>query len=91
MVASKDVGEIGQLAPPGTDEVLAGKGFLYAKNRDSITVVLPLRDWNGDKVAAVKILMHTFPGQTEKNAVIRATPIVKSMEPRVQSVKVLVQ
>lgn len=91
VVASKDAGEIGQPGPPGTDQVLTGKGFLYAKNGDSVTVVLALRDWNGDKVAAVKVLMRTFPGQTEKNAVIRATPIVKSMEPRVESVKVLVQ
>ena len=91
VLASKDAGDIGQPAPPGTDEVLAGKGFLYAKDGDLVTVVLALRDWNGDKVAAVKVLMHTFPGQTEKNAVIRATPIVKSMEPRVESVRVLVQ
>ena len=91
VVASKDASEVGQPAPDRTDEVLAGKGFLYGKERGSISVVLPLHDWNGDRVAAVKVLMDSFLGQTEKNAVGRAYPIVKSMEARVQSLKDLTQ
>jgi hypothetical protein len=91
VVASKDASEVGQPAPERTDEVMAGKGFLYGKERGSISVVLPLHDWNGDRVAAVKVLMDSFIGQTEKNAVGRAYPIVKSMEARVQSLKDLTQ
>ena len=91
IVASKNPGEIGQIAPDKTDEVLAGKGFVYAKDSQSVMVIMPLHDWNGERVAAVKVLMNTFAGQTEKNAVTRAAPIVKSMEARVQSVKDLVQ
>jgi len=91
VVASNEPGEVGQLAPDKTDDVLAGKGFVYAKDSRSVMVILPLHDWNGERVAAVKVLMSSFVGQTEKNAVTRATPIVKSMEARVQSVKELVQ
>jgi hypothetical protein len=91
IVASKDSGDVGQPAPDGTADVLAGKGIYYGKNSHSVMVILPLHDWNGDRVAAVKVLMNTFIGQTEKNAVTRAAPIVKNMEARVQSVKDLVQ
>ena len=91
VVASREGGEVGQIAPGGTADVIAGKGIYYGKNNQSVMVILPLRDWNGDCVAAVKVLMNTFPGQTEKNAVTRATPIVKDMEARVRSAKELVQ
>jgi hypothetical protein len=35
-------------------------------------------------VAAVKVIMKSFLGQTENNAAARAVPIVKSMEGRIQ-------
>ena len=91
VVASKDASEVGQPAPERTDEVLAGKGFLYGKEKGAVSVVLPLHDWNGDRVAAIRVLMDSFVGQTEKNAVGRAYPIARSMEARVQSVKDLLQ
>lgn len=91
VVASKIASEVGRPAPERTDEVLAGKGFLYGKENGSVSVVLPLHDWNGDRVAAIWVLMDSFVGQTEKNAIGRAYPIAKSMEARVQSVKDLLQ
>jgi hypothetical protein len=47
---------------------------------------MPLRDRNGDTVAAVRFVMKSFPGQTEENAVLRAMPILKSMQLRASSV-----
>jgi hypothetical protein len=52
---------------------------------------MPLHDSNGDTIAAVRVIMKPFPGQTEKNAIARAMPIVKEMEPRVQKAKDLFQ
>jgi hypothetical protein len=91
IVASKDVKELGQPAPTGTKDVIDGKGYYYGKDSGSVQVIMPLQDWNGDTVAAVKILMKTFPGQTEKNAFARATPILKDMSGRVQSARALVE
>lgn len=91
VVASKDPAQLGQPAPDRTRDVLEGKGFLYDRNREEVVIVLPLRDWNGDSVAAVKILMKSFAGQTEKNAIGRAMPILESMSGRVQSARSLVE
>jgi hypothetical protein len=46
-------------------------------------VTLPLRDRNGDSVAAVRVKMKSFKGQTEENAILRALPVVKQMQERV--------
>jgi len=91
VVGSKEAKDFGQSAPKGTRDVIDGKGFYYGKNRESVLVMMPLHDWNGDTVAAVQVTMKTFPGQTEKNAFARATPILKGMAGRVQSAKALVE
>jgi hypothetical protein len=54
-------------------------------------VTMPLRDRNGETVGAVRLSMTTFLGQTERNALARALPIVKSMEARIISAKELLR
>ncbi len=80
VVVSREAGEVGQ---PAGREALAclqdGAAFI-GKTRTTISVLLPLRDRNGDIVAAVKVVMGTFLGQTEKNALAKARPVVKYME-----------
>jgi hypothetical protein len=36
-------------------------------------------------------VMKPFPGQTEKNVIVRATPIVKDFEARIRSAQDLLQ
>ena len=91
IVGSKEPKHLGEPAPKETRDVLEGKGFYYGKDSHSVMVILPLHDWNGDRVAAVKVLMKTFRGQTEKNALSRATPILTAMAGRVQSARALVE
>jgi hypothetical protein len=50
-----------------------------------------LRDRNGESIAAVRVVMKSFPGQTEDNAIVRAQPILKLMQPRVQSLETLLE
>jgi hypothetical protein len=90
-IASMDLREVGQLAPSEVRQVLTQKGFFYHKARESVSVTLPLRDSNGDKVAAIQVIMKTFLGQTENNALARATPVVKEMETRITSLAELLQ
>jgi hypothetical protein len=42
-------------------------------------------------VAAVRVMMNTFAGQTEQNAFARAMPIVRDMQNRFGSLQDLIQ
>jgi hypothetical protein len=82
VIASADESELGQ---PGakTEQEVIGRGETYfGKENDVISVIMPLRDRNGDAMAAVRVVMKSFPGQTEENAIVRATPIVREIQAR---------
>lgn len=87
VIASSDAKDIGQ--PGGKDEEnVAQQGTIYCGKGDTtVAVLMPLRDRNGDVIAAVRVTMKSFPGQTEQNALARARPIVRHLQDRVQSVQ----
>jgi hypothetical protein len=91
LVASDDGKEIGRAGEKAEEDVIRRGVSYYAKDKESVSVTLPLRDRNGDPIAAVRVVMKTFAGQTEDNAVVRATPIVKEMGARVQTLQDLVE
>ena len=78
----KDLGEAGGKYELGT--INTGTIF-HANAKSHVELVMPLRDRNGDPVAAVRVHLDTFFGQTEQNALARATPIVKEMQGRLQN------
>src|SRR5690348_16267986 len=85
VIASANADEPGQ---PGakTEQEVIGRGETYfGKEKDVISVIMPLRDRNGDAMAAVRVVMKSFPGQTEENAIVRAAPIVKEIQARAQA------
>lgn len=65
--------------------------IFYSKDRDTVSVVMPLKDNNGEPVAAVRLRLERFPGQTQQTALARARPIIKDMQARVLTAKDLVQ
>jgi hypothetical protein len=87
VIAAKDAAEVGQ--PGGVNEqtVMDQGTSLCRREKDSVALVLPLRDRNGDVLAAVRLGMPTFPGQTEQNALARAKPIVQIMQKNVRERK----
>ena len=87
LIASNDATELGRPAPPEVRDVLARSIPYHGKDRDNVIITLPLRDRNGENVAAVKVIMKSFPGQTEKNALARALPIARWIETRIQTRK----
>lgn len=92
VVGSMDKKELGEIAPKEAEEVLLrDQGYYLGKGRRSVAVTVPLRDSNGEKIAAVRVVMQTFLGQTEKNALVRAMPVIKDMESRIRSKDDLVQ
>ena len=71
---------------PGTDveqNVIENAAKYFGRLDKGVVVTMPVKDRNGDVVAALRIEMKSFPGQTENNALARALPIVKDMEARV--------
>lgn len=91
VLAAKNPADIGRPATQTERDVVAKDAVGYGKGTRSITITLPLQDRNGEAVAAVQVIMESFKGQTEQNAIARAVPIVRYMQPRVRSARDLVQ
>ena len=91
VIASTNPSEVGAAAESAEQDVLARATIYHHKGKGRIAVILPMRDANGDTVAAVKVVMKALPGQTEKNAITRAMPVVKLMESRLQHAGELLQ
>jgi len=85
IIGSKDEKELGQ--PGGTyeQETLTSGKIYCSRGKQYAAIVMPLRDRNGEVAAAVRLHLTTFPGQTEQNALARATPIVKEMQAQIQT------
>ncbi len=91
VVASSVAGEPGQAGGKTESAVITKAETWYGKEKDSVSVIMPLRDRNGEPIAAVRVVMKTFKGQTEENAIIRAAPIVKEVQARVNGAEDLVE
>lgn len=91
LIASADGKGVGKPGGEVERDVLEHGTTYYGKGKESVTVTLPLRDRNGDPVAAVRVVMKSFPGQTEQNALVRAMPILKELQARVKNAADLTQ
>ena len=91
LLASKNTNEVNRAGSKIEQDVIEHGTPYYGKEKESVSVVLPLRDRNGDPVAAVRVIMKTFAGQTEQNAFARARPVVMEMQSRFGSMQDLVQ
>jgi hypothetical protein len=85
IVASSDEKEVGQAGGKDEQDVIRRGTSYFGKGDGSVSVTLPLKDRNGDPMAAVRVTLKSFKGETEDSAVVRATPIVRKMQTRVQS------
>jgi hypothetical protein len=76
-------GKEDDLGSPGgktEEDVIANGRIFFLKQDGSVEVTQPLRDRNGDVIAALKTTMKTFLGETTAIAVARATQIKKDVE-----------
>ena len=72
----------------GTDlehDVFQRSKVYQSRVSTTITMTLPMHDANGDTVAAVRLVMRSFSGETEKTALNRAVPVVRRMESHIRS------
>ena len=89
IIASKGAAEVGSVGGDSERGTISSGNVYYGKEKDTVSVVQPLRDRNGEPIAAVRVVMRSFPGQTEQAVLQRANPMVKEMQMRVQSLEEL--
>ncbi len=90
VIAGGSTADAGQPGGRTESEVIANGETWYGKEKESVSVIMPLRDRNGEVIAAARVVMKTFKGQTEENAIIRASPIVREIQSRVNGLEDLV-
>jgi hypothetical protein len=90
-IGSKDPKGNGEIGGEAESGVIQRSEKCYSKGKGTVTVTLPLRDRNGEVIAAVRVVLKSFPGQTEGSAVSRAAPIVEMMQGRAQTLAELIE
>ncbi|MGD1085853.1 MAG: family 16 glycoside hydrolase [Verrucomicrobiota bacterium] len=81
--------EQGLGAPGGKTEedVIRNGAIMYLKLPDSVELTLPLRDRNGDIIAALRTTLPAFRGETTETAVARATAVKKAVEEQLNTLQ----
>jgi Domain of Unknown Function (DUF1080) len=85
ILASKDEKEIGQ---PGTDtekNAITNGAVFFGRGDNTVAGTIPLTDRNGDAVAAVRVQLKSFKGETQDTALLRIRSIVKEIQEQVTS------
>ena len=72
VAASKDTSDVGDAGGNAEKTAITAGQIFYGKGKETVSVVQPLRDRNGDPIAAVRVTMTSFLGQTEQSALQRA-------------------
>ncbi len=84
LIASKGDKTLGKPASDVEKDVIENGTIYYGDNYNGdnsvASVVYPLDDRNGAPIAAVRFIIDSFPGQTEKNALAKARPIKRYLE-----------
>ena len=83
ILASTNQTEIGQPgAEPEKSAITDGKIY-YGREKGTDVIILPLRDRNGEPIAAVRLRLKSFLGEMQDTALSRANMILKVMEKQV--------
>jgi hypothetical protein len=80
VIASKDEKEIGQPGEDAEKNAITSGTVSFGRSPKVVAVTLPLRDRNGDPIAAVRVRLKSFFGETQDTAVTRATQIIRLMQ-----------
>jgi hypothetical protein len=91
IIASKVEKDIGQ---PGTDAekgaITDGKVYI-GRSKGTVLLTLPLRDRNGDPIAAVRVQLKSLLAESQDNALTRAMMVVKAIQAQITSKAELTQ
>ena len=87
MIAALNATSLGEKENDVVQDVIAKGNRYYAKNKKVVTITMPVKNRNGDPMAALRISLKSFIGQTQTNAYARAIPIVEHLQFRVLYLK----
>jgi hypothetical protein len=91
IIASNNEKEIGQPGTGAENGAITTGTVYFGRGKGTVAVTMPLTDHNGDPVAAVRVELKSFFGETQDSAVDRVRAIVKEMQAQVVSGQDLMQ
>jgi hypothetical protein len=87
VVASKDPADIGKAGTDAEANALKDGTVSYGRAKGIVELTLPLHDCNGEFIAAVRVRLKSFFGETQDNALVRARLIVEQIQRQVSTGK----
>ena len=87
VIAALNPSSIGENENDVIKDVIANGNKYYAKNKKVVTVTMPVRNRNGDPIAAIRVSIKSFLGQTQSNAYARGIPVLEHLQQRVLYLK----
>lgn len=91
VVGCEDESKLGEEGGQMESAAIQNGSVYFLRGKDFVEVTAPLRDRNGEIVAAIRVRMKTFLGETESNAVNRAGLINKALRERMGAISDLTE
>jgi hypothetical protein len=91
VIASKVSTEAGMAGTDAEKNAIDNGAIFFGRGKGTVAVTMPLNDHNGDPIAAVRIQLKSFPGETRDTALTRARMIVNLMQAQILSSQDLMQ
>ena len=85
VIASKDKTDLGKPGAEAEANAIKDGTVSYAREKGAVVLILPLHDRNGEFIAAVRLRLKSFLGETQDTAVARARIVVKNIQDQVMS------
>jgi len=87
IIASKDPTETGREGTDAEAGAIKDGTVFFGRDKGTVITTLPLHDRNGDFIAAVRVKLKSFFGETQDNAISRARTIVSLIQGQISSAK----
>lgn len=85
IIASNTESELGKAGTDAEKKAISDGSIYFGRGNGTVAVTMPLTDRNGDPVAAVRVELKSFLGETRDNALMRARMLVNRMQAQVLS------
>ena len=87
VVASNDAAEVGKAGTDAEEKAIKDGTVSFVREKGIVSMTLPLHDRNGEFIAAVRVRLKSFFGETQDNALTRARLVVEQIQVQVMSDK----
>ncbi|MGP8199712.1 MAG: hypothetical protein ACLQU4_09450 [Limisphaerales bacterium] len=91
VIGSMNEHDFGAVGTRTEADVIARASVYYLKADKTVEITMPLRDRNGEVVAAIAVKLKTFHGETQSTAVTRATMVKNEFERQIATMEDLRQ